>query len=68
MKFRSVTEQEVKHFREFGWVHLPFVLPHDVMLYAVLRKAYTRLQAGRGIGSFGSYDTTQTVPKERHDF
>jgi hypothetical protein len=23
MKFRSVTEQEVKHFREFGWVHLP---------------------------------------------
>jgi hypothetical protein len=51
-----------------GSLHLPFILPHDVMLYAVLRKAYTRLQAGRGIGSFGSYDTTQTVPKERHDF
>jgi cytochrome b561 len=27
----------------FGWVHLPFVLPHDVMLYAVLRKAHTIL-------------------------
>ena len=27
----------------FGSVHLPFILPHDVMLYAVLRKAHTIL-------------------------
>src|SRR5437588_13109806 len=27
----------------FGTVHLPFILPHDVMLYAVLRKAHTIL-------------------------
>ncbi|HEV3144531.1 MAG TPA: cytochrome b [Gemmataceae bacterium] len=27
----------------FGSVHLPFILPHDVMLYAVLRKAHTVL-------------------------
>jgi len=27
----------------FGSVHLPFILPHDAMLYAVLRKAHTVL-------------------------
>src|SRR5229473_1041643 len=27
----------------FGSVHLPFILPHNVMLYAVLRKAHTIL-------------------------
>ena len=27
----------------FGPVHLPFILPHDPMLYAVLRKAHTVL-------------------------
>jgi cytochrome b561 len=27
----------------FGPVHLPFILPHDAMLYAVLRKAHTVL-------------------------
>jgi cytochrome b561 len=27
----------------FGSVHLPFILPHDPMLYAVLRKAHTVL-------------------------
>jgi cytochrome b561 len=27
----------------FGSVHLPFILPHDVRLYAVLRKAHTIL-------------------------
>jgi len=27
----------------FGSLHLPFILPHDVMLYAVLRKAHTIL-------------------------
>jgi cytochrome b561 len=27
----------------FGSLHLPFILPHDVMLYAVLRKAHTVL-------------------------
>jgi cytochrome b561 len=27
----------------FGSVHLPFILPHDVMLYAMLRKAHTIL-------------------------
>lgn len=27
----------------FGSIHLPFILPHDVMLYAVLRKAHTIL-------------------------
>jgi cytochrome b561 len=27
----------------FGSVHLPFILPHDVMLYAVLRQAHTIL-------------------------
>src|SRR5436189_3682726 len=27
----------------FGSVHLPFILPHDAMLYAVLRKAHTIL-------------------------
>jgi len=27
----------------FGSVHLPFILPHDVALYAVLRKAHTIL-------------------------
>jgi cytochrome b561 len=27
----------------FGSVHLPFILPHDVMLYAVLRKTHTVL-------------------------
>jgi cytochrome b561 len=27
----------------YGPVHLPFILPHDVMLYAVLRKAHTIL-------------------------
>jgi cytochrome b561 len=27
----------------FGPLHLPFVLPHDAMLYAVLRKAHTIL-------------------------
>jgi cytochrome b561 len=27
----------------YGSVHLPFILPHDVMLYAVLRKAHTIL-------------------------
>ena len=27
----------------FGSVHLPFILPHDAMLYAVLRRAHTIL-------------------------
>ena len=27
----------------FGSVHLPYILPHDAMLYAVLRKAHTVL-------------------------
>jgi cytochrome b561 len=27
----------------FGSVHLPFILPHDAMLYATLRKAHTVL-------------------------
>jgi cytochrome b561 len=27
----------------FGSVHLPFILPHDALLYAVLRKAHTIL-------------------------
>ena len=27
----------------FGSVHLPFILPHDAALYAVLRKAHTML-------------------------
>jgi cytochrome b561 len=27
----------------YGSVHLPFILPHDAMLYAVLRKAHTIL-------------------------
>src|SRR5437867_12001538 len=27
----------------FGSVHLPFILPHDAMLYAVLRKTHTVL-------------------------
>ena len=27
----------------FGSLHLPFILPHDAMLYAVLRKAHTIL-------------------------
>src|SRR5207302_5377235 len=27
----------------YGSVHLPFVLPHDAMLYAVLRRAHTIL-------------------------
>ena len=27
----------------YGSVHLPFILPHDAMLYAVLRKAHTVL-------------------------
>ena len=27
----------------FGFVHLPFILPHDALLYAVLRKAHTIL-------------------------
>src|SRR5580765_4182319 len=27
----------------FGSVHLPFILPHDVMLYSVLRRAHTVL-------------------------
>jgi cytochrome b561 len=27
----------------YGPLHLPFILPHDVMLYAVLRKAHTIL-------------------------
>ena len=27
----------------FGSVHLPFILPHNAMLYAVLRKAHTIL-------------------------
>ena len=27
----------------FGSVHLPFILPHDAMLYAILRKAHTVL-------------------------
>ena len=27
----------------FGSVHLPFILPHDLLLYAVLRKAHTIL-------------------------
>ena len=27
----------------FGTVHLPFILPHNAMLYAVLRKAHTIL-------------------------
>jgi cytochrome b561 len=27
----------------YGTVHLPFILPHDAMLYAVLRKAHTIL-------------------------
>jgi cytochrome b561 len=27
----------------FGSVHLPFILPHDAMLYAILRKAHTIL-------------------------
>jgi cytochrome b561 len=27
----------------FGSVHLPFILPHDAMLYAVLREAHTIL-------------------------
>jgi cytochrome b561 len=27
----------------FGTLHLPFILPHDVMLYAVLRRAHTVL-------------------------
>ena len=27
----------------YGSVHLPFILPHDVMLYAVLRKVHTIL-------------------------
>ena len=27
----------------YGSLHLPFILPHDVMLYAVLRKAHTIL-------------------------
>src|SRR6266850_2466154 len=27
----------------FGPVHLPFILPHDAMLYAVVRKAHTVL-------------------------
>src|SRR5690348_2985080 len=27
----------------FGSVHLPFILPHDAMLYATLRKAHTIL-------------------------
>ena len=26
-----------------GWVHLPFILPHHAMLYAVLRKTHTVL-------------------------
>ena len=29
--------------RLFGAAHLPFILPHDAMLYAVLRKAHTVL-------------------------
>jgi cytochrome b561 len=29
----------------FGSVHLPFILPHDALLYAVLRKAHTILAA-----------------------
>ena len=27
----------------YGSVHLPFILPHDVMLYAILRRAHTVL-------------------------
>jgi len=27
----------------FGSMHLPFILPHDAMLYAALRKAHTIL-------------------------
>src|SRR5205823_8236426 len=27
----------------YGTLHLPFILPHDAMLYAVLRKAHTIL-------------------------
>ena len=27
----------------YGSLHLPFILPHDAMLYAVLRKAHTIL-------------------------
>src|SRR5438046_2920931 len=27
----------------YGTLHLPFILPHDAMLYAVLRKAHTVL-------------------------
>ena len=27
----------------FGFVHLPFILPHDALLYALLRKAHTIL-------------------------
>jgi cytochrome b561 len=27
----------------FGSLHLPFILPHDVMLYAILRRAHTIL-------------------------
>jgi cytochrome b561 len=29
----------------FGFVHLPFLLPHDAMLYAVLRTAHTHGRA-----------------------
>jgi cytochrome b561 len=27
----------------FGWVHLPFILPHDAMLYSILRRTHTVL-------------------------
>jgi cytochrome b561 len=27
----------------YGSLHLPFILPHDAMLYAILRKAHTIL-------------------------